>query len=110
MIHRHGIHDVCTMTPSAVPNYIIRMMVAGVACGTAHGAARGWAELKRDVPLLENWRKEHVVEYLGANVAHDALYGILFGPWAPILVPASLFGWPREQLRCDWIKRTLRLE
>ena len=50
------------------------------------------------------------MEYIVKPVSHDMSYGVLLGPWAPILVPAALFGWPREQLRCDWIKRTLRLE
>jgi hypothetical protein len=105
MTGRGKVHQICTMSP--VPNYILRMALAGTVLGAIHGGARGWQDFKRDVPYMEHWRKEHVIEYIVKDTVHDAMYGVLFGPWAPILAPAILYHWSRERYNCSWIKRML---
>lgn len=90
-----------------VVNYIISTMVAGSIVGAGHGVARGWREMKRDVPCLEHMRKEHFNQYILSSVMNDAAHGCIAGPWFPVVVPAAVFGW-RSQLQCDWLKRTLQ--
>lgn len=92
---------------SPVPTYILRTMVVGAFLGTGHGVARGWKELKRDVPYLEHLRKEHFYQYVLGGALNDAAHGCLLAPWAPILIPAALFGW-QSKLQCDWLKRKLQ--
>ena len=94
---------------SPVPNYILRTLAAGAVLGSAHGAVRGWRELKRDVPYLEHRTKEHLHTYVAHAMGHDAMYGALFGPWAPVLVPAAIFGWNKQIVtQCRYLKDKLK--
>jgi len=92
---------------SPVPNYILRTMAAGAVLGAGHGAVRGWRELLQDVPYLEHRTMDHFRTYVVHSVAHDGMYGALFGPWAPVLIPAAVFGWKR-QAQCHWVKDKLQ--
>jgi hypothetical protein len=97
-------------TMSPVPTYILRTVLAGGVLGAGHGAWRGWASLKHDVPMREHRTAEHYKEYVGADVFHDLVYGVLCGPWAPVLIPASLFMRHSKEWNCSWVRRKLPLE
>jgi hypothetical protein len=99
-----------THTMSPVPTYILRSMLAGGVLGAGHGAWRGWTALKHDVPMREHRTVDHYKEYVGADAFNDLVYGVLCGPWAPVLIPAALFRWRSKDWNCSWVKRTLRLE
>jgi hypothetical protein len=95
------------MTP--VPNYILRTMAVGTLLGSVHGAVRGWRELRKDVPVLEHCTREHLLLYIVHATGHDAMYGAIFGPWAPVLIPAAIFSWNRQLAeRCQYFKDKLQ--
>ncbi len=93
---------------SPVPDYILRLMVVGSMLGAGHGISRGWRDLKRDVPAGQR-TPDHVRIYLIYPSMHDGLYGALFGPWDPVLVPAALFSWRKQIVeRCQYFRDKLQ--
>lgn len=77
----------------AFPLYLLRMALGGMAGGAAHGAYRGYRDLRRDVPVRELIEQTHIIKYIVQPAAHDGLVTSLLAPWAPIALPLWIFHW-----------------